>query len=108
MEIVDIFNKYNVDFVSLNESFDTSTPSGMAFLQITGVFAELERSMISQRTKEALREKKNQGVILGQPTKINKKLKDNIISMRRGRKSWKCICKSLNISFVTAKKCLSK
>lgn len=40
-----------VEFVSVSESFDTSTPMGKAMLQISVVFAELERSTIVERTK---------------------------------------------------------
>lgn len=41
--IEDIFLKNNVDFVSMNESFDTSTPFGRAMIGILSVFAQLER-----------------------------------------------------------------
>ncbi len=41
--------QYGVDFVSVNEQFDTSTPMGKAMLFITEIFAELERETISMR-----------------------------------------------------------
>lgn len=48
--IEDIFLKNNVDFVSLNESFDTSTPFGRAMIGILSVFAQLEREQIKERS----------------------------------------------------------
>ncbi|OZV10750.1 hypothetical protein CIW83_18185 [Tissierella sp. P1] len=45
------FLKNNIDFVSLLESFDTSTPFGRAMLGILAVFAQLERETIIERTK---------------------------------------------------------
>lgn len=47
--IDDVFNKHGIDFISITESFDTSTPLGKAMLGILSVFAELERSNINQR-----------------------------------------------------------
>ncbi|WP_439957207.1 recombinase family protein [Ligilactobacillus salitolerans] len=47
--IEDIFNKYNVAFVSLSENFDTSTAFGKAMIGILSVFAQLEREQIRER-----------------------------------------------------------
>lgn len=47
--IEDVFSKYNVHFVSLNESFDTSTPFGRASIGMMSVFAQLEREQITER-----------------------------------------------------------
>ena len=46
---------------------DTSTPSGEAMANMLATFAQFERRLISQRTKEALAVKKAQGVRLGRP-----------------------------------------
>ena len=43
--------KYEVALVSVTEMFDTSTPQGMLFLQMLGSFAEFERAIINERTK---------------------------------------------------------
>lgn len=48
--IEEVFLKNNVDFVSLSESFDTSTPFGRAMIGILSVFAQFEREQISERT----------------------------------------------------------
>lgn len=42
----------NVGFISLNESFDTSTPMGRAMMMITSVFAQLERETIAERIRD--------------------------------------------------------
>ena len=47
--IEDIFLKNNVDFISINENFDTSTPFGRAMIGILAVFAQLEREQIKER-----------------------------------------------------------
>lgn len=43
--------EYNVALVSITEHFDTSTPQGMLFLQMLGSFAEFERAIINERTR---------------------------------------------------------
>lgn len=47
--IEDVFKKNNVDFTSIQENFDTSTPLGMAMIGILSVFAQLEREQIKER-----------------------------------------------------------
>ena len=45
-------SKNHVDFISVNEKFDTSTPMGTAMLFIIMVFAQLERETIAERVKD--------------------------------------------------------
>lgn len=47
--IEDCFLANNVDFVSMSENFDTSTPFGKAMIGILSVFAQLEREQIKER-----------------------------------------------------------
>lgn len=47
--IEDVFLKNKVDFVSMSENFDTSTPFGKAMIGILSVFAQLEREQIKER-----------------------------------------------------------
>lgn len=49
--IEDVFAKNKVEFVSLNENFDTSTSFGKAMVGILSVFAQLEREQIKERMK---------------------------------------------------------
>ena len=50
LNIIGIFDKYEIEFVSVNESIDTSTPFGRAILGIMGVIAELEIETTRLRT----------------------------------------------------------
>lgn len=47
--IEDVFLKNKVEFVSMSENFDTSTPLGKAMIGILSVFAQLEREQIKER-----------------------------------------------------------
>ena len=63
--IEDIFNPHNVDFVSLNESMDTSTPMGRLMLGILSAFAQLERENIRLRTRMGMKERVKSGLWMG-------------------------------------------
>lgn len=49
--IEDIFIKHNIDFTSVVENLDTSTPTGRAFIGLLSVFAQLEREQIQERMR---------------------------------------------------------
>ena len=55
------FDKRGISLVLLSEGIDASTPFGKAMIQMAAVFAELERSMIRERTANALAVKKSRG-----------------------------------------------
>lgn len=63
--MMEVFKKYNVEFVSVNEKFDTATPMGQAMLQIVMVFAELERKTIQQRVLDNFYARGKEGRYLG-------------------------------------------
>lgn len=54
-----------VAIVTADGGFDTSTPTAKAMTQVRGVFDELERELIGQRTREGLAAAKEKGVYLG-------------------------------------------
>jgi len=56
-----------VDLYLHQQAVDTTTPSGKAMFQMMGVFAEFERSMISERVKAGLARTKAKGTKLGRP-----------------------------------------
>lgn len=64
-EIMEVFSEHNVEFVSVNEKFDTSTPVGRAMLNICIVFAQLERETIQQRVIDAYVSRSRAGFYMG-------------------------------------------
>lgn len=51
-QLWELLQANNVEFVSVNESFDTSTPIGRAMLNIIMVFAQLERETTAERVRD--------------------------------------------------------
>jgi DNA invertase Pin-like site-specific DNA recombinase len=66
LEIQELLDK-GVRFVSISDNIDFSTSAGRLHFQILAAFAEFERSLISERTKEGLARTKMQGTSLGRP-----------------------------------------
>jgi DNA invertase Pin-like site-specific DNA recombinase len=62
---LDEFRALGIEFVSLHEAVDTSTPMGRAMFHIAGAFAELEREIIRERVKAGLANAKRRGKRLG-------------------------------------------
>jgi DNA invertase Pin-like site-specific DNA recombinase len=56
-----------VDLYLDQQAIDTTTPMGKLVFQVTGAFAEFERSMIRQRVKAGLKRAVAQGTRLGRP-----------------------------------------
>src|SRR5919199_5615756 len=72
--------------VALDCAVDTTTPAGEAMANVLATFAQFERRLISQRTREALAVKREQGVRLGRPSTMPKKVVARIRRERaRGR-----------------------
>ena len=57
--VEEVFKPNSIQFHSISEKVDTSTAQGKFFLTITGAMAQMERDLISERTKEALQYKKS-------------------------------------------------
>lgn len=63
--LMEEFQKYEVEFVSCTEKFDTSSPMGRAMLNICIVFAQLERETIQQRVFDAYHSRNKRGFYMG-------------------------------------------
>ena len=78
-QLIELFEKYNVDFISVTERFDTSTPSGRLLRNIMLTFSQFERELTSERTKDKMLQRAQKGmwnggiVPVGYKT-VNKKL----------------------------------
>ena len=64
---LDEFHGLGVDFISLSEAVDTSTPIGRMVFTVIGAVAELERSLIRERVMMGLNRAKAKGKKLGRP-----------------------------------------
>jgi DNA invertase Pin-like site-specific DNA recombinase len=73
LDVLDLFEQRGIQFCSLTDQIDTTTPMGKCMYQIRNAFAELERNLISERTKAGMAAAKKRGVVLGRPRKLSLK-----------------------------------
>jgi len=65
LSIVSELTEKGVEFVSLKESIDTTTPQGRFMMTVFGALAELERENILERQREGIEIAKNDGKYKG-------------------------------------------
>jgi DNA invertase Pin-like site-specific DNA recombinase len=94
LRALETFQELGIDFVSLSESLDTSTPAGKMVFTVLGAVAELERSLIVERVKAGLRIARAKGKRLGPPRVILDVYR--IGALRDAGISWPEIAKQLS------------
>ena len=61
-QLIELFEKHGVDFISVTERFDTSTPSGRLLRNIMLTFAQFERELVSERTRDKMLQRAQKGM----------------------------------------------
>lgn len=98
IELSEFFEKKGVEFVSLQDNIDTSTAMGRFFFRVMASIAELERDIISERTKSGLAAARARGRNGGRP-KVDKKKVELAIKMYKSKEySISQICQATGIS----------
>jgi DNA invertase Pin-like site-specific DNA recombinase len=69
--MLDDLRARGVKFRSLTEAIDTDSPTGRAMWQMIGVLAELERSLITERTRAGVKAAQRRGVKFGRKAKLS-------------------------------------
>lgn len=67
VKLFEEFNKKKIDFISITQSINTTTPEGRMFLHILMVLSEYERELTISRINTGLKRAKSEGKILGRP-----------------------------------------
>ena len=68
-------------FRSLTEAIDTTSPGGRMMMQIVGSFAEFERAMLRERTRNGLDAARKQGRIGGRRPKLTEHQRQEILTL---------------------------
>jgi len=94
------FRALGIEFVSLSEQIDTSTPTGKMIFTVLSAVAELERSLIAERVRAGLRNARAKGKRLGRPIKQVNPAK--IAALRAQGVPWRRIGAQLGVCAATA------
>ena len=92
------FRSLGIDFVSLHEGVDTSTPNGRLVFGIFASIAEFERELIRDRVRSGLAAAKARGKQLGRP-RVAVELR--IAELRAEGRGWKAIAAELGVGVGT-------
>jgi DNA invertase Pin-like site-specific DNA recombinase len=99
---LDEFRALGIDFVSLHEGVDTSTPNGRLVFGIFASIAEFERELIRDRVRSGLALAKSRGRHLGRPRVMVEA--SRVASLRAQGRSWAAISTELGIGKGTAQR----
>ena len=68
IELVEELGRRGVEFQSLTEAIDTTTPTGRLLFHVAGAFAQFERDLVRERTLAGLASARARGNVGGRPT----------------------------------------
>jgi DNA invertase Pin-like site-specific DNA recombinase len=98
-----------IDFVSLRDNLDLTTPSGRLMFQIIGAMAEFERALIQERVKAGMRNARAKGRRIGRPpqTPLSDELRENIAdTYAHGSTTLRALAKQFGTSLATVQRCI--
>ena len=102
LKALEEFSGLGIDFISLTEAVDTSTPVGKMVFTILGSVAELERSVIRERVISGQKAARRRGVKFGRkPVAVDT---DAVGKLRSKGLSWRAISVQLEIPKDTVKR----
>lgn len=87
--------------VVLDVNVDTTTPSGELVATVVAAFAQYERRLIGQRTRDALAAKRAAGVVLGRPRTLDPAIRARIVAERAAGRSLRAIAADLTTQGVS-------
>ena len=99
LRALDTYRTLGIEFVSLSESLDTSTPAGRMVFTVLGAVAELERSLIAERVRAGLRNARAKGKRLGRPRSVVDA--SRVAALRSQGLGWKKIAAELGVGVGT-------
>lgn len=94
------FQQLGVDFISLKDGQDTTTPQGKLMFHVTAAFAEFERGLIVERVRAGMKAAKARGVHCGRratPARVQAKIRQ----LRQEGLSFRAISKATGASLPT-------
>lgn len=63
-QLIESFEQLKIDFISITERFDTSTPAGRLLRNIMLTFAQFERELVSERVRDKMLERAKKGLYI--------------------------------------------
>ncbi len=109
LRALEIFHSLDIEFVSLSEQVDTSTPTGKMVFTVLGAVAELERSLIVERVKAGMRNARAKGKRIGRPprTFLSPGMREAVaLAYQRREGSLRVLASRFHTSVGTVQRCI--
>jgi DNA invertase Pin-like site-specific DNA recombinase len=98
-EMILDFKERGINFESLDNMIDTSTPMGMLMFNICAAFSEMERELIRERVQAGIDAAKAKGRIGGRPRTLTKEKTEQLRRLKKSEEfSVKQMCEMVGIS----------
>ncbi len=101
VDLVQQLEKRRVDFASLTDAIDTTTPAGRFFFHVMASLAQMERELIAERTRAGLEAARRLGRTGGRPRKMTPKKVESAKALLAGGTPPRDVAESLGISVPT-------
>ena len=96
-------------FRSLAENVDTTTPAGRMLASMIGAFAEYERSIIQERTREGVAEARRNGRTGGRPPSLTREQESTAVGMiQRGERTQAAVARLFQVDRSTISRAVAK
>ena len=108
IELINDFKSKGIEFISLENNLDTSTPIGMLLFNVCAAFSEMERELIRDRVMAGLDSAKQKGRAGGRPKALTTEKSETVKALRQtGKMSVKQICETIGISRSVFYRCIN-
>lgn len=98
LSISEDFQRRGIELISIKEQIDTTSPCGKLFFTITAAFAQFEKDMNNERTKQGLQAAKKRGAKLGRPRANQESLNEAVRLYQQGGMTMRQISNATGIS----------
>lgn len=111
VNVLSELESYNVQFVSVHDVLDFTTPSGRLMFHVVAAMAEFERDLISERVSSGMANAKAKGIHLGRPRVQTVEMALRIVDLRASGATWRAIGTTVGLSEASVRRiataCLS-
>ena len=107
LRALETFRSLDIEFVSLSEQMDTTTPTGKMIFTVLGAVAELERSLTVERVKAGIRNARAKGKRIGRPP-LKTFLPEELLQIRTAHRKNKSSIRSIAQEFQTTQFMINK
>jgi len=105
---VENFNQRGIQFRSLTEEINTTTPGGKLIFHIFAALAEFERGLIIERTREGMKAARSRGIRAGRKLKLNRQQVEHAKRLIDEGQYRQSVADLFNVSRVTLYRAIAK